>query len=69
MISEETGEILMPAGNPPLFNDSKELINELLMRVHLARRNTISIIKMDLLNLERKAGVLIEMIKKEYHLN
>jgi hypothetical protein len=69
MISEETGKILMPSGNPPLFNNSKELINELLMRVHLARRNAINIIKMDLSKLETKAGFLIELIKKEYHLN
>ena len=68
MISEETGKILMPSGNPPLFNNNKELINELLMRVHLARRNTINIIKMDLSKLETKAKVLIEIIKKEYHL-
>ena len=68
MISEETGNILMPSGNPPLFNSNKELINELLMRIHLARRNTITIIKIDLSKLETKAQVLIEMIKKEYHL-
>jgi hypothetical protein len=68
MISRETGEILMPSGNPSLLNDNKELINELLMRVHLARRNIINIIKTDLLPLETKARVLIEMIKKEYHL-
>src|SRR5436190_20183127 len=68
MISEETGQILMPAGNPPLFNDNKELINELLMRVHLARRNAINIIKMDLSKLETKAQGLIEMIKREYRL-
>ena len=68
MISDETGEILMPPGNPPLFNDNKELINELLMRVHLARRNIINIIKMDLSKMETKARVLIEMIKKEYNM-
>jgi hypothetical protein len=68
MISEETGEILMPAGNPALFNDNKELINELLMRVHLARRNTINILKMDLSKLGTKAQGLIEMIKREYNL-
>ena len=68
MISDETGKILMPSGNPPLFNNNKELINELLMRVHLARRNIINIIKMDLSKLETKGQVLIEMIKKEYHL-
>jgi hypothetical protein len=68
MISDETGKILMPSGNPPLFNNSKELINELLMKVHLARRNAINILKMDLSKLETKAGGLIEMIKKEYHL-
>jgi len=68
MISDETGEILMPPGNPLLFNDNKELINELLMRVHLARRNIINIIKMDLSKMETKARVLIEMIKKEYNM-
>jgi len=68
MISDETGEILMPPGNPPLFNNNKELINELLMRVHLARRNIINIIKMDLSKMETKARVLIEMIKKEYNM-
>jgi len=69
MVSDESGEILMPSGNPPLFNNSKELINELLMRVHLARRNTISIIKMDLSKLDSKAQGLIKMIEKEYHLS
>ena len=69
MISDETGKILMPPGNPPLFNNNKELINELLMRVHLARRNTVNIIRMDFSKLETKAQVLIDMIKKEYHLN
>jgi len=68
MISDETGEILMPPGSPLLFNDNKELINELLMRVHLARRNIINIIKMDLSKMETKARVLIEMIKKEYNM-
>ena len=68
MISDETGKILMPQGNPPLFNNNKELINELLMRVHLARRNSVNIIKMDLIKLETKALALIEMIKKEYRL-
>ncbi len=68
MISEETGKILMPSGPPPLFNNNKELINELLMRVHLAKRNSINIIKNDLSKLETKAEVLIEIIKKEYHL-
>ena len=67
MISDETG-IIMPKGNPPLFNNSKELINEFLMRVHLARRNTNNIIKMDLVKLESKAQGLIKMIKREYHL-
>jgi hypothetical protein len=68
MISEETGKILLPSGNPHLFNSNKELINELLMRIHLARRNTIAIIKTDLSKLETEAQGLIEMIKKEYHL-
>ena len=68
MVSGETGEISFPPGNPPLFNADRELINELLMRVHLAKRNITSLMKSDLTKLKSKAEILIELIKKEYHL-
>ena len=68
MISDESGDISIPAGNNALFNADPNLINELLMRVHLAKRNILTITKSDLPKLEAKAGILIDLIKKEYKL-
>ena len=60
-------DIYMPEGNPSLFNEDKQLINELLIKVHLARRNKMGSMRL-LEQLKRKALNLIELIKKEYHL-
>ncbi|HVT85153.1 MAG TPA: hypothetical protein VHD35_08105 [Chitinophagaceae bacterium] len=68
MISDESGDISIPTGNPALFNPDSKLINELLMRVHLAKRNILTMTKSDLPELEAKARKLIGLIKKEYHL-
>jgi hypothetical protein len=60
-------DIDMPEGNPPLFNEDKQLINELLMKVHIAKRNKLGSIRY-LDQLKEKATNLIALIKKEYHL-
>ena len=60
-------DIVMPEGNPSIFNEDKQLINELLVKVHIARRNRLGSINY-LNRLKEKANNLIAMIKKEYHL-
>ena len=60
-------DIIMPDGNPPLFNTDKQLINELLLKVHLLKRTKLAeIFYLDQLNV--KASNLIVSIKKEYNL-
>ena len=61
-------DIVMPEGNPTIFNEDKQLINELLVKVHIARRNRLGSIRY-LDRLKEKANNLITMIKKEYHLD
>ena len=61
-------EINMPQGNPPLFNDDKQLINEMLIRVHIAKRNKLASLRY-ISRLKEKAESLIGQIKKDYHLN
>ena len=60
-------DIIMPEGNPSIFNEDKQLINELLVKVHIARRNRLGSIRY-LNRLKEKANNLIALIKKEYHL-
>lgn len=60
-------DIDMPDGNPPLFNEDKQLINEMLIRVHIAKRNKLASL-LYLSRLKEKAANLIHLIKKEYHL-
>ena len=60
-------DIIMPEGNPSIFNEDKQLINELLVKVHIARRNRLGSIRY-LNRLKEKANNLIAMIKEEYHL-
>jgi hypothetical protein len=60
-------EIKMPTGDSPLFNTDKQLINELLIRVHIAKRNKLGSILL-LTQLKTKATNLITLIKNEYHL-
>jgi hypothetical protein len=60
-------EINMPVGDSPLFNWDKQLINELLIRVHIAKRNKLgSITYLD--QLKTKAKNLITLIQNEYQL-
>lgn len=61
-------DIIMPHGNPPLFNTDKQLINELLVKVHLLKRTKLAEI-FYLNQLKVKASGLIVLIKKEYNLN
>ena len=61
-------EIRMPAGNAPLFREDKQLINELLIKVHIAKRNKLgSVVYLN--QLKTKATNLITLIKNEYHLD
>ena len=60
-------DINRPEGNPPLFNGDKQLINEMLIRVHIAKRNKLASLSY-LSRLQEKATSLIGQIKKEYHL-
>jgi len=60
-------EINMPSGDSPLFNSDKQLINELLIRVHIAKRNKLGSI-LYLNQLKIKASNLITLIQTEYHL-
>ena len=58
----------MPKGNSRLFNEDKQLINEMLIKVHVAKRNKLGSIRY-LTLLKEKGANLIELIKKEYHLS
>ena len=59
--------INMPAGNPSLFKGDQQLINEMLIRVHIAKRNKLASLHY-IFRLKEKALNLIELIKKEYKL-
>jgi hypothetical protein len=61
-------ETKIPQGNPPLFNNDKPMINELLMRVQLSKRINL-VAAQQLKELKEKAQNLIEQIKTEYHLS
>ena len=61
-------DIDMPKGNPPLFNEDKQLINEMLIKVHIAKRNKLGSLHY-IFRLKEKAVNLIDLIKNEYHLN
>jgi hypothetical protein len=60
-------EINMPDGNPPLFNQDKQLINEMLIKVHIAKRNKLASLRY-IARLKENAASLIGLIKKEYKL-
>jgi len=61
------GEIITrPLGNPVLFSQNKELINELLMKAHFVKRNTAQLMTM-LNEMKQKALNLQKIINKEYH--
>ena len=59
--------IARPTGNPPLFSQSKELINELLMKAHFVKRNNAQLNIM-LSTMKQKALNLQKTIYEEYHL-
>ena len=67
MVLKKYPEINMPEGNPSLFIEDKQLINEMLIRVHIAKRNKLASL-FYLSQLSEKATGLIELIKKDYHL-
>jgi hypothetical protein len=57
----------IPDGNPPLFNNDKSMINELLMRVQLSKRINL-VAEQQLVELKQKAQNLVSQIKNEYNL-
>ncbi|HEX6168846.1 MAG TPA: hypothetical protein VFZ33_04075 [Chitinophagaceae bacterium] len=60
-------DIIMPDGNPSLFNTDKQLINEFLLKIHLVKRTRLAeIFYLD--HFKVKASNLIVSIKKEYNL-
>jgi hypothetical protein len=60
-------ETKIPEGNPPLFNNDRVMINELLMRVQLSKRINL-VAENQLVELRQKAQNLIGQIKNEYEL-
>ena len=60
-------DIEAPVDNPSLFKEDQQLINEMLMRVHIAKRNKLASLHY-LFRLKEKAAGLIELLRKEYHL-
>jgi len=60
-------KIQRPGGNPALFSQNKELINELLVRAHFVKRNNAGIIN-KLEELKQNSLSLQKLITKEYHL-
>jgi hypothetical protein len=59
--------ITIPPGNPPLLNNDRFLINDLLIRVQFSKRiNLVNV--MCTSELKSKAQRLIGMVKKEYKL-
>ena len=64
---DEKGAIHTPEGNPRLFGTSSIDINNLLNKLHYAKRSKITTAN-SLGRLLKKANNLIAMIKKEYHI-
>ena len=61
-------DIDRPIGNPSLFMEDQLLINEMLIRVHIAKRNKLASLHY-LFRLKEKAASMIELIKKEYQMS
>ena len=59
--------ITIPPGNPPLLNNDRFLINDLLIRVQFSKRINLVNIKCTT-ELKGKAQRLVGMVKKEYNL-
>lgn len=64
---DERGTVHSPEGNPTLVGTSSVDINNLLIKIHYAKRSKISITNM-LQRLHKKAINLIALIKIEYHI-
>ena len=62
------GELITrPAGKPQLFSETKELLNDFLMKAHYVKRNTANLIhRLD--EMKQKNITLQGIIKKKYHL-
>ncbi len=61
-------KIQRPDGNPALFSQNKELINELLMKAHFVKRNNAQLMNM-LEEMKQHALNLQNTITKEYHID
>jgi len=59
-------EIKKPLGNPKLFSENKELINELLMKAHFVKRNNAQLLTM-LAEMKQMDMNLQTIINNEYH--
>jgi hypothetical protein len=63
-----TGEkITRPVGNPKIFSENKEFLNELLMKAHFVKRNNAQLLTM-LAEMKQMDMNLQAIINKEYHL-
>jgi hypothetical protein len=63
-----TGEkITRPGGNPKIFSENKEFLNELLMKAHFVKRNNAQLLTM-LAEMKQMDMNLQAIINKEYHL-
>jgi len=64
---ENMNRIEKPTNNPPLFNDDKTGINDLIVDIQYVKKACQIQINRHL-ELKRQASVLIDLIQKEYHL-
>ena len=59
--------IARPANNPKLFSETKELVNDFLMKAHYVKRNTANLIY-KLEEMRQKNLSLQDLLEKEYNL-
>ena len=64
---EDIDQIKKPADNPPLFNDDKTAINDLIVDIQYVKKAFQIQINRHL-ELKNRATILIDLIQKEYHL-
>ena len=68
LASKETMQINQLTTNPNVIAEDNQAINDLSMKIVIAKGNRLS--QMEALKqLQQSAGILIDLIKKEYHVN
>ena len=67
MINIENFSITPPDGNPPLITEDKKILNELFVRIHYVL-SILLYYENYCISLKNVASQLIEILKKEYHL-